>query len=189
MEHPLRSHIEQLVSLTDAEFEHVLSYFSTRRFKKHQYLIQAGSPVTHDFWVVKGLAKAYFTDEEGKDHIMQFAMEDWWVSDYEAYFNQTRASYHVDCLEPVEVLCLSLQDRDRLCADLQKMEHFFRKKSNQGYVALQQRILSLLSVDAAGRYAQLVQRYPMLLQRVPKTLIAAYLGVSRETLSRLQRED
>ncbi|MFV0565831.1 MAG: hypothetical protein ACK5NB_08370 [Flavobacteriaceae bacterium] len=72
-----------------------------------------------------------------------------------------------------------------MCAELQKIEHFFRIKSNLGYVALQRRILSLLNKDAKGRYEQLMELYPSLLQRVPKTILASYLGVSRETLSRL----
>jgi CRP-like cAMP-binding protein len=115
---------------------------------------------------------------------MQFAMEDWWITDYQAYFNETKASLNIDCIETTEVLCLSLYNREKLCADMHKIEHFFRKKSNSGYVALQRRILSLLNSNAKERYEQLLQQYPALFQRVPKTLIASYLGVSRETLSR-----
>ena len=91
---------------------------------------------------------------------------------------------NIDCIEDVELLCLSLQNRDKICADLHKIEHFFRRKSNFGYVALQRRILSLLNSNAKERYEQLLQNNPNLFQRVPKTLIASYLGVSRETLSR-----
>jgi CRP-like cAMP-binding protein len=138
----------------------------------------------NDYFVVKGLLKAYHLDKEGKEYIMQFAMEDWWVTDYQAYFGQTKATLNVDCLEEVEILCLSLQNRDKICADLHKVEHFFRRKSNFGYIALQRRILSLLNSNAKERYEQLLLDYPSLFQRVPKTLIASYLGVSRETLSR-----
>ncbi|ROI06716.1 Crp/Fnr family transcriptional regulator [Chryseobacterium sp. G0240] len=184
MSKELRNHIEKIVSLTDSEFDFVLSHFTTRKFKKHQFLIQEGNYVISDFWVVKGLVKAYHSDMDGKEHIMQFAMEDWWVTDYQAYFNQTKASLNVDCLEDTEVLCLSLENRDKICSELHKVEHFFRKKSNAGFVALQRRILSLLNSNAKERYEQFLIQYPTLLQRVPKTLIASYLGVSRETLSR-----
>jgi CRP-like cAMP-binding protein len=181
----LREHIEKITPLTDTEFDYILSHFTPRSFKKHQFVIQKGDPVKNDYFVIAGLLKAYHTDQDGKDHIIQFAMEDWWISDYQAYFNETPATLHIDCLENVEVLCLSLTNREKLCADLHKMEHFFRRKSNSGYVALQRRILSLLDSNAKERYEQLLQQYPTLFQRVPKTLIAAYLGVSRETLSRL----
>jgi len=181
----LREHIEKIVALTDDEFEHVLSHFTIKKFKKHQFLIQEGENVTSDFFVIEGLVKASHTDTSGKQHIMQFAMEDWWTSDYQAYFNQTVATLTLDCIEDTEVLCLTLQNREKLCADLHKIEHFFRKKSNAGYIALQQRILSLLNSSAKERYEQLLVQYPSLFQRVPKTLLASYLGVSRETLSRL----
>jgi len=181
----LRQHIEKITPLTDKEFEYILSHFVPKKLKKHQFLIQAGNLVSNDFFVVKGLVKASFTNNEGKEHILQFAMEDWWVCDYQAYFKETPATLDVDCLEEVEVLCLSLSNREKLCADLHKIEHFFRRKSNFGYVAMQQRVLSLMNNNAKERYEQLLKQYPDLFQRVPKTLIASYLGVSRETLSRL----
>lgn len=185
MSQALRDHIEKITPLSDAEFEYLLSHFTVRHFKKHQFLLQVDDVVHNDFFVVKGLLKLYHTDADGKDHILQFAMEDWWICDYQAYFNQTPATLSIDCIEAVEVLCLSLQNRDKLCAELHKIEHFFRRKSNGGYIALQRRVLSLLNNNAKERYEQLLAQYPTLFQRVPKTLIAAFLGVSRETLSRL----
>lgn len=184
MSQALRDHFGHLVPLSDEEFSHILSHFTPRTFRKHQFLVQAGEAVPFDFFVTKGLVRAYYTNDEGKDHILQFAMEDWWVSDYQAYFGQTAATLNIDCLELVEVLCLSLDNREKVCTDLHKMEHFFRKKSNAGYVALQRRILSLLTSSARERYEELFRQYPALFQRVPKTLLASYLGVSRETLSR-----
>lgn len=180
----LRQQIEKITPLTDKEFDYILSHFTTKKIKKHQFLIQESDLVQNDYFVIKGLLRAYYINEEGKEHIMQFAMEDWWITDYQAYFNETKASLNIDCIETTEVLCLSLYNREKLCADMHKIEHFFRKKSNSGYVALQRRILSLLNSNAKERYEQLLQQYPALFQRVPKTLIASYLGVSRETLSR-----
>jgi CRP-like cAMP-binding protein len=184
----LRQHFEKITPLTDAEFDYILSHFTLKKLKKHQFLIQEGDLVQQDFYVVKGLLKAYHTDSDGKEHIMQFALEDWWVTDYQAYFNQNKATLSIDCIEEVEVLGLTLHNRDKICAELHKVEHFFRKKSNAGYVALQRRILSLLNSNAKERYEQLLAQNPILFQRVPKTLIASYLGVSRETLSRFSVE-
>ena len=180
-----RNHIEKITILTDEEFDFVYSHFTTKKLKKHQFLVQEGEYVLNDFWVVKGLVKAYHNDANGKQHIIQFALEDWWITDYQAYFNQTQSTLTVDCLEDTEVLCLTLENREKICSELHKIEHFFRKKSNSGYVALQRRILSFLSENAKERYEQFLIQYPSLLQRIPKTLIASYLGVSRETLSRL----
>lgn len=180
-----RQQIEKITPLTDEEFDQILSYFTIKKLKKHQFLVQEGDFSPNDHFVLKGLLKSYYINVEGKERIMQFAMEDWWITDYQAYFNETKAELNIDCIEDSEVLCLSAINREKLCADVQKMEHFFRKKSNSGYVALQRRILSLLNSNAKERYEQFVQQYPILFQKVPKTLIASYLGVSRETLSRL----
>ena len=181
----LRKHIEEITPVSDEEFDYILTHFKPKTLKKHQFLVQQGNLVENDHFVVRGLLKAYYTNDQGKEHILQFAMENWWITDYQAYFKQVQATTSIDCIETCDVLCLSLQDRDKLCAELQKIEHFFRVKSNAGFVALQRRILSLLDQDAKGRYDQLIELYPSLLQRVPKTVLAAYLGVSRETLSRL----
>jgi CRP-like cAMP-binding protein len=184
MSKELRKHIEKITPLTDKEFDYIFSHFTTKKLKKHQFLIQEGESVPNDYLVVKGLLKAYHTDKDDKEHILQFALEDWWITDYQAYFNEATATIAIDCIEDCEVLCLSLHNREKICAELHKIEHFFRKKSNGGYVALQRRILSLLNSSAKERYESLLKQSPKLFQRVPKALIASYLGVSRETLSR-----
>lgn len=181
----LRQQFEKIISLDDAEFEYILSHFKHKKFKKHQFVVQEEQRVEYDYFILSGCLKSYSTDANGKDHIIQFGMPDWWITDYQAYYNQKPATINIDCLEASELLCLSLQNREKLCAEMHKVEHFFRKKTNRHNVALQQRILSLLSSSARERYDKLLRDYPALFQKVPKHLLAAYLGVSRETLSRL----
>ncbi|MEQ9437706.1 MAG: Crp/Fnr family transcriptional regulator [Cyclobacteriaceae bacterium] len=181
----LRQQIEEIVSLTDEEFEHVSSHFEQKVFKKHHLIIQQGDYVKHDYFVVKGLMKAARISPEGKEHIVHFAMENWWVTDLEAFHNGSKARLSVDCLEDSSVFSLTLENKEKLCRGMQKMEHFFRKKTTDGYIALQKRILCFISSNARDRYHHLLEQYPNLIQRVPKTMIASYLGISRETLSRL----
>ncbi len=185
MEELLRKQIEKIVTLTDEEFRFVMTHFTFKTFKKHQYVVQAGDPAPNDHFVVKGLLKSFYINDLGKTHILQFAMEDWWISDPQAYHNRVKATLWIDCLEDTQLFFISIDNREKLCADLQKMEYFFMKKTTAGYIALQKRILSLMSQKAEARFNQFVQLYPTLLQRVPKTLIASYLGISRETLSRM----
>jgi len=182
----LRKYIESVVSLTDEEFEYVASHFQIKKLRKHSFLVQEGDLVENDYFVVKGCLKAYFYDEpKAKEYIYQFAIEDWWITDRDAYFKKDRATVTIDCLEDSELLSLSLHNREKLCAEMHKMEHFFCVKASLGYASLQKRILSLIRNNAKERYALFMQQYPHLLQRIPKTLIASYLGISRETLSRL----
>ena len=185
MQKKLREHIEKIVPLTDDEFALVSSHFTVESYKKREFLIQEGDRVKHAYFVISGLLMLVYIDESGKQHIVSFAMEDWWESDYLAYHTQGKASMSLQCLDDTLVLCLSLENYKNLCASLHKMEHFFLAKANAGHIGSQQRILSFLTSGAKERYEQLLKRYPALLQRVPKTLLASYLGVSRETLSRL----
>lgn len=181
----LRSHIEKIVSLSDEEFDFVKSHFNKKGFKKNDFLIEKGNLVKESFFVLSGLVKLTNLDDFGKEHIISFAMEDWWECDFQAFHTQSKATMSLQCIEDTSVLCLSLQSYKSLCKNIQKMEYFFLTKANLGHLASQQRILSFLSSSAKERYDQLLKKYPSLLQRVPKTLIASYLGVSRETLSRL----
>ena len=182
----LRKHFEELITLTDTEFEYVSSHFQLKKLKKHSIVIHPGEISRYEYFVVKGLLKTFMVDDSGKEHIWQFAMENWWVSDYHSFHTQEPSSFTVQCLEDVELLCMSSADRNKLCAEMHKFEHFSRLKITSGFLSMQKRVMALLQNDAQSRYKQLLEQYPSLFQRVPKALIAAYIGVSRETLSRLQ---
>lgn len=184
MQDVLRGHLEKIISLTDEEFAFIEPHFLLRKYKKHQFLIQEGMSVKYVYFVVSGLLKLVHTDDSGKQQIISFALEDWWESDYQAFYTQSEATFSLDCVEDSTVLCLSLESYQTLCASLPKMEHFFLEKANRGYMALQRRLLALMTTQAQERYEQLLKQHPALVQRVPKTLLASYLGVSRETLSR-----
>jgi len=181
----LRQHIEQITPVSDEEFEYIKSFFSVRKVRKNQYLIHDGDEVKYEYLVLSGIYKVFYVDDQGKEYIVQFAQENWWMSDYHAFFKQQPANMFIECIEDGEVLYSTLHAREKLAADLHKMEHFFRVKLTNGYVALQQRIKLLLSSTPQQRYEAFSKLYPDLLQRIPKKLIAEFLGVSRETLSRL----
>ncbi len=185
MQEQLRAHIDSRVPLTDEEFDFVLAHLEVKHYKKHQFLIQAGQPTEYCYFVTSGLLKLFYTHESGKQHIVSFAMEDGWESDCQAYFTRTRATLSLECLEDTSVFCLSLDNYHRLCAGLRKFERFFLELALFDSVAAQRRILSLLTTQARERYEHLLKQHPSLVQRVPKTLLASYLGVTRETLSRL----
>lgn len=183
----LRSHIEEIVSLADEEFALVYTYFKPRKVAKKEYLIKSGQKVKSEFLVQQGLLKAFMHDDLAKEHILQFAMERWWISDYPAYSKQGKGEMCVQALEPCLVLELSLEDKKSMCQQVPKMFQFHGAKSFSGYVSLQKRVLSTMKNSAKEKYELLLSQYPELFQRVSKTMIAHYLGVSRETLSRLEK--
>lgn len=181
----LRRHIEEIMPLSDDEFGLIASYFDLQQISKGKYIFRVGDKVPFTYFVVLGLLKLIHSDASGKEHILSFAMEDWWETDYYAFYQEGRATMSLKCLEDTEVLRISLEDYHGLCASFPRIEHFFLQKATSGHIASQQRILSLLGSSAEERYSMLLRRYPSLIQRVSKSQLAAYLGVSRETLSRL----
>jgi CRP-like cAMP-binding protein len=181
----LQSHIAKTTSLSDDEFDYFFSHFKPQSYKKGQTIIFPGDAVEYEYFVLDGCLKSFYQTDQGKMFILQFAMPTWWASDYEALYNGTRATTHVDCITASEVLCLSSADREKLCREVHAIEFFFRWRTNRGYVAAQKRLLSFMHHDARQRYEEVLRLYPQLYNVVPKQLIAAYLGVSRETLSRL----
>jgi CRP-like cAMP-binding protein len=179
-----RKDLEKFVQINDEEFEHIKSFFTLRTFKKNAALITEGEKVKHTYWIAKGLLISSFADPKGKEHIIQFANENCWITDQNAFYNQKHAIFNIVCMEDSELLCLSYENREKLCAEMHKMERFFRKRANDSFVKQQARLLTYLTSDAKRRYELLLSEYPAIIQRLSKKTLAAYLGVSRETLSR-----
>jgi CRP-like cAMP-binding protein len=183
----LRQHIEEIIMLSDDEFDIVLKHFTPIQVKRKEYLIKEGKNVNSEFFVVKGLLKSFTFDDSGKEYIVQFAMENWWISDYPAYKIRNKGEIYVQALENCIVLELHIEDKSKMCDSVPKMHQFYGSKAFNGFVELQKRVLSLMKNSAKEKYELLLEQYPALFQRVSKTMIAHYLGVSRETLSRLSK--
>jgi CRP/FNR family cyclic AMP-dependent transcriptional regulator len=180
----LKKHIEPYVSLDDREFESILSFFSVKELSKGWVLVNPGEKVHYTYWVNKGLLVSSFLDDDAKEHIIQFAIEGCWITDQPAFYNQSIASFKIVTLEDSQLLCLSYNKREELCENVPKMERFFRKKANDSFIKQQKRLVTYLTSDAEERYNLLMKEHPTLYNRVTKKILAAYLGVSRETLSR-----
>ncbi len=181
----LKQHISKTAYLSEEEFEHFFSHFKAESFKKGEVVISEGDGVEKEYFVLSGCLKAFFMNDNIKMHILQFTMPTWWTSDYAALYNKSKATITIDCISDAEVLSITNEAREKICRELHQAEYFFRWRTNKGYVAAQKRLLSFMNNDAKTRYEELLALYPALYNMVPKHLIAAYLGVSRETLSRL----
>jgi CRP-like cAMP-binding protein len=185
----LKAHVSQSANLTDAQFDYCFSHFKPMSFHKGQTVITAGDRVDGEYFVISGCLKSFFINEDKKMFVLQFAMKNWWTSDYGALYNQTPATIDVDCVLDADVLYLTNNDRETICKEIHEVEHFFRWRTNRGYLASQKRLLSVMNNNVRYRYEELIRQYPELYKLLPKTLIAAYLGVSRETLSRLYNDE
>ncbi|MCX8534370.1 Crp/Fnr family transcriptional regulator [Chryseobacterium luquanense] len=188
MKQILKNHIQKTINLSEDELEKACSFFSHEIFKKREFIINENDKVDDVYFIISGLVKLSFNDSEGKEHIISFAMEDWWETDYAAFYTQSKATQSLQCLENTEVFKLSFDAYQQLLTELPKMTDFFLKKAISGHISNQRRILSLMTMSAKERYEQFLKSYPTLIQRLPKTILSAYLGLSRETLSRLYLE-
>jgi CRP-like cAMP-binding protein len=186
--HPLRKHIEKVVLLTDEEFEVILSACRKRVLKKNQYLLIEGSQCTSDFFVLSGSLRQYYVDDKGKEHIVQFAIEHWWISDWDSILNQKPSFYNIEALEQSEVLQLGYEQLEHLFVDIPKMERYFRVMLQRSYAAHQSRIL-WMQKPAKVRYLEFISTYPHFEQRLSQSHIASFLGITRESLSRLKAKD
>ncbi|PZR29800.1 MAG: Crp/Fnr family transcriptional regulator [Citrobacter freundii] len=184
-QHPFKTHLDKHTTITGSEFELILSYFTEKKIGKNTVLIRSAARVPDTYWVKTGLLVSSFTDEDGRDHIIQFATENCWITDQDAFYHQKNAIFDIMAYENCELLCLNFHDREKLCAEIPAMNHFFRRKANDSFVKQQKRLLTYLTADAKKRFDLLMEEYPGIQQRVSKKTMAAYLGVSRETLSRL----
>ncbi len=183
----LRNNIEDYVKITDEDFFAIRQHFDQMDFRKGDFIIRAQDSVSAIYFIQSGLVKLSYWGQDGKEHIASFAMENWWETDFNAFYLQRKSSCTLQCLEATTAYCLSLKNYQNLCARFPYMTGYFLDKSIRGHIANQNRILSLLTLSPKQKYEQFLQLYPSLVQRIPKTILAAYLGLSRETLSRLYR--
>ncbi|WP_310587493.1 Crp/Fnr family transcriptional regulator [Larkinella knui] len=182
------AHVGQLIHLEPDEADYFTSLLRYKLLRKRQYLVQAGDVCKFDSFVVRGCLRTYFVDERGSEHVVQFAVENWWTGDLYSFLTQSPAAYNTDALEDSELLQIDQASLDELYRRVPKFERFFRILSQRAFVAAEQRVIATISQTAEERYRNFLERYPALDQRVPQHLIASYLGFTPEFLSRIRKQ-
>lgn len=184
----LLNNFQRHILLAPEEQEIISSYLKVRTYKKRQFVVQAGDVCRYENFVLKGCLRAYYIDENGDEHIVMFAVEDWWTSDLLSLFTQTPATLNIDALEDTEVIQIAYEDLERLYLEVPKLERFFRIQLQNAFVAQQQRIIGNLSKTAKEKYQHFLEKYPNWAQRIPQHQIAAYLGITPEFLSQVRKQ-
>ncbi len=185
---PLFDYISQYISLTDSEEAILTSKFKIRKYLKGQFVVQNGDICRHENFVLSGCLKTFYIDNEGQEHIVMFAVENWWTADLGSFITQTPADYNVQCLENSVLAQLSFEDLQQLYIQIPKLERFFRIIVQKAYVASQKRLISNFSLPAKERYLQFREQYLQIEQRVPQYMIASYLGITKEFLSKIRSQ-
>lgn len=183
-----RKYLEEKIALTDQDFELIESVSSFKKLRKRQYLLQEGDVCRFNAFVCSGFLRYYYVDKKGQEHIMQFAPENYWTGDRESMDSGLPSKYNVDAIEDSEVLLLKKEDFELIRKTVPAFDDFVNRTLKRNVLVLQERIHVSLSLSAEEKYSNFISKYPSISNRIPLHMIASYLGVSPETLSRVRSQ-
>ncbi|WP_207420824.1 Crp/Fnr family transcriptional regulator [Desertivirga brevis] len=179
-------HITRCSPFSQAELELFHSKLKPRKVRKRTFLLSEGEVCRFEAYIVKGCVKKYFIDNNGDEVILQFAVEDWWISDIASFAEQKPSNLFIETLEDSELLMIDFESKEQLYKEIPHLERVFRLMLQRSYAVLENRLYSTVANSAEERYLDFIKRYPTIPQRVPQQQIASYLGITPESLSRIK---
>lgn len=182
----LQESIQEHVSLSDEEWELCKNSFRPKRMRKRQFLLQESDVCRELTFVEKGSLYSYSVDSKGNQHVLRFAFKGWWIADLQSFFTDNPSSVNIEVLEDSELLVLDRKNHEKLLENIPAYEQYHRIILQNAYIALQRRVENALGLTAEEKYSRLIKRNPEFMNRVPLNLVASYLGISPETLSRVR---
>lgn len=185
---PLLEHVKNHVNTRPEDLFLFRSKLREVAVAKGKFLLQPNTYVKHEYFVVKGCLSAYYLDKKGNKHIVQFAIENWWLGDFDAFYNGVSSKLYIEALEDSTLLSINHDDLETLLLEAPVFERYFRLLVTSAFISLRKRILSSLGKNVKERYLEFCESYPNIEGRVPNYQIANYLGASPESLSRARRK-
>lgn len=179
------NHISQYVTLSESEKERLCSSLEYKKFRRRQYLLQEGQLCNHDYFVISGCMRQYEVSANGRENTVQFAFENWWISDWNSMLYSQPSVYNIEAMENSEVLMIEKNELEKLYVEIPPLESYFRKILLNAFISLQKRIL-FQQKTAEERYLEFIKSYGWFEQRLSQQHIASFLGITRETLNRLK---
>jgi CRP-like cAMP-binding protein len=186
---PLFDYIERKssVPLSEDDRSLIMTTLKPKKLRKRQYLLQEGDVCKYMGFIVKGSTRMFSIDEKGHEHILNFGLEEWWVGDYESFHMLTPSKYYVEALENVDIILITSEQLLELAGIIPAISAMLDALSRGGAIASNKRLRAAISFTAEERYEDLARTYPHFFQRFPQNMIASYLGISPETLSRIRK--
>ncbi len=186
---PLFDYIERKskVTLPEDERNLILNKLKTKKLRKRQFFLQEGDVCKYMGFIVKGATRMFAVDEKGHEHILHFGLEEWWVGDYESFYLLTPSKYYVEALEDADLILITNEQLQELARTTKAVAAMLDSLNQGATIANNKRMRAAISLTAEERYEDLAKTYPHFLQRFPQNMIASYLGISPETLSRIRK--
>lgn len=185
---PLIDYFNKFLPLSEEEMAFVEEIFKERSVKRRQFIQQEGDVCRHNTFVVEGCFKMYLVDPNGKEHNLQFAIENWWIGDIGSFHSEKPSRLYIEAIEHSTILQVKKEDQLKLFVDYPKFNRIFRVLAENAMVSLQNRILQNISSTAEERYLHFLEKYPQLFNRISNVQIASYLGVTPEFLSTIRKK-
>ena len=183
-----KTYIETRVSITAAEIDQIRAVSTVKKLRKKQYLLQEGDVWGFHAFVTRGCLRTYTIDDKGLEHIIYFATENWWIGDRASLFSGKPATFNIDAVEDAELVLINKANFEMLRAHIPAFNAMIGDILEKGMAAMQNRINSTISFTAEQKYQQFLDKYPDMALRIPQHMIASYLGITPETLSRVRRQ-
>lgn len=182
----IHDYLSRSARLTKEEVKIFEKSLELRMIPKKTILLSAGEICNFEAYINKGCIREYFIDRDGIELTLQFAIEDWWVSDITSFEDQVPSDMYIETLEDCELLVLTRQAKENLINEVPQLERMFRLMIQRHLSKLQKRLFKTVSSTAMEQYVEFITRYPSISQRVSQQYIASYLGITPEFLSRLR---
>lgn len=185
----LRKYIDQYTgtAISDDDFELIKKAFIPKKIRRKQYLLQEGEVCKYLSFIIRGAMRQYTVDDKGIEHVVRFGIENWWMADRESFELSVPTIYYIDAWEETELLQINSTNLRYLKDTVPAMKALTQEMEKRSYIAAQKRIHSAISLTAEERYLDLLKQNPVFFQRFPQNMIASYLGISPETLSRIRK--
>lgn len=175
------------VLLAEEEQEFIKNYLTVKKIRKRQYLLQEGDVCKFVAFVEKGAMRLYRVNEDGTEHIVVFALDGSFVTDLYSFLTNEPSTYNIDAIEESELVIITKSASDELRQQSRKYQEFAFQATSEAYIQLEKRVTSTISLSLEERYKELTAHYPDIIQRVPQHMIASYMGLNPETLSRVRK--
>ena len=186
MYNSLLEHIRRFVSLTGEEEDILVNVLHHKKVRKKEFLLKEQQICPANHFVLKGCFRMYFIQENGVEQIIQFAIENWWITDYQSLDWQVPSRFYIQAIEPSEVAILDYSVTADLCNRIPKLDRYFRLIVQRAYAAAQQNLLFIYTFSGEERYHHFSEAFPEFIQRVPQYMVASYLGFTPEFVSKIK---
>ncbi|PZX94515.1 Crp/Fnr family transcriptional regulator [Flavobacterium aquariorum] len=181
-------YLRNQIQLNDEELEMIQKVCVTKRLRKNQYLLQEGDVWRFNAFIINGCLRTYSINDKLQEHIINFAIENWWIGDRESLLNGTPSRFNIDAIEDSEVLLISKENFKMLMKSIPQFQELVNLIIERSFAASQDRINNSISLNAEEKYTRFLEKQPQIAIRVPQHMVASYLGITPETLSRIRKQ-